>query len=330
MTPALPVSVDIREVGPRDGLQAETPTAPEARARLVVALLEAGLRRIEAVSFVSPRAVPAMDHPREVLARLPPTPGAVITALVPNMRGAELALEAEVDEITVTVAASATYNERNVRMTIDQSVQAIAEICALASPAGVPVDAVVSCAFGSPYEGDIPAAQVLDLADRLRQAGTAALTLADTTGMCTPRVLGEVLAVTGTGVGLHLHETRGTGLLNAYAAMEMGVRRFDTSVGGLGGSPFAEGAAGNLATEALVAVLDDLGVRSGVSLERLLAAGALVEQLVGHPVPSPLLRAGPRLAGGGTGGGAPRPPTTAPGVRPWRPRGAGLNEPLHP
>lgn len=304
----LPAEVEIRDVGPRDGLQAEQPVPPDARAALVERLLAAGVRRVEAVSFVSPRAVPAMAEPARVLAAINPRPGAVITALVPNVRGAELALEAGVDELTVTVAASPAYNARNVRMSIDESVAAIASVCALAAEAGpgggaaargVPVDAVISCAFGSPYEGDIAPEAVGDLADRLRHEGVSAITLADTTGMATPRVLDDVLARTGTEVGLHCHETRGTGLLNVYAALERGVRRFDTSIGGLGGSPFAEGAAGNVSTEDLVALLDDLGVRTGISLSALLEASALAAELVGHPLPSRVAGAGPRLAPAG-------------------------------
>jgi len=298
MTSPLLSDVDIREVGPRDGLQGEAPLPPEDRARLVAALLDAGITHIEAVSFVSPKAVPAMARPHEVLAALPPMADVTVCALVPNVRGAEMALEAEVDEITVTVAASVEYNRRNVNMTIDESVSAIAGICRLSVDAAVPVDAVVSCAFGSPYEGDIPAVQVAELAGRLLEVGISALTLADTTGMATPRVLDEVLSRTGTEVRLHLHDTRGTAMLNAYAAMELGVKRFDTSVGGLGGSPFTDTAAGNLATEDFVALLDDLGVHSGVSLEGLLRASALAEQLVGHELAGHVWRVGPRLARG--------------------------------
>ena len=291
----LPREAAIREVGPRDGLQAEAPVAPAERARLVQALVAAGIRRVEAVSFVSPTAVPAMAGAAEVLAALGRLDGVTVSALVPNVRGAELALTAGVDELTVTVAASAEYNRRNVRMEVDESVAAVAAICALASAAGVAVDAVVSCAFGSPYEGDIAPAEVAALGDRLRQAGCQALTLADTTGMATPRVLDAVLERTGTDVGLHLHETRGTGLVNCYAALQSGVGRFDSSVGGLGGSPFAAGSAGNVATEEVVALFDDLGVGTGIDLGRLLEASALVEALVGHPVPSRVARAGPRL-----------------------------------
>ncbi len=292
---SVPDRVVIRDVGPRDGLQGESPVVPRERARLVLALAEAGVRRVEAVSLVSPKAVPSMAGAEEVLAEIGRPPGLTITALVPNLKGAQLALGAGVDEITVTVAVSPTYNERNVRMTIDESVSAIGAICELAASERVPVDAVVSCAFGSPYEGDVASEEVRDLVRRLKDAGAEAITLADTTGMATPRILADVLAAVGTDVGLHMHETRGTGLLNCFRAMEIGVSRFDTSVGGLGGSPFAEGSAGNVSTEDLVALLDDLGVETGIDLGRLLSASALAERLVGHSLPSRVAYAGARL-----------------------------------
>jgi hydroxymethylglutaryl-CoA lyase len=295
----LPRRAVIREVGPRDGLQGERPVPPAGRARLIRSLIAAGLSRIEAVSFVSPRHVPAMDGAAAVLAALGDRRGVSIAALVPNLRGAELALASAVDELTVTVSASPTYNEHNVHMSIDASLDAIAAICDLAAAAGqsgpgIPVDAVVSCAFGSPYEGDISPDEIARLAERLRGAGAAAITLADTTGMGTPRVLAEVLDAVPGEVGLHLHETRGTGMLNLYAALTMGVGRFDSSVGGLGGSPFAAGAAGNVATEEVVALLDDLGIETGVSVEDVITAAQLAADLVGHPVPSRLAQAGPR------------------------------------
>ena len=296
---ALPTEVDLREVGPRDGLQAEAPVPVEARIRLVEALLAAGVRHIEIVSFVSPKAVPAMAGAADVVAVVGSPPGVTRTALVPNLKGAQLALDAGVDELTVTIAASPTYNERNVHMTVDESVAAIEQVVATAAAAGVPVDAVLSCAFGSPYEGDLEPRDVAALGRRLLDTGAASLTLADTTGMATPRRIDDVLAETGPAVGLHLHETRGTGLVNAYAGLLAGVTRFDCSVGGLGGSPFAAGAAGNVATEELVALLDDLGVATGIDIDGLLAASAVVEEIVGHAVPSRVAHAGPRtrLAG---------------------------------
>lgn len=285
--------ITIREVGPRDGLQAEAAVAVADRARLIDALAATGLREIEAVSFVSPTAVPSMASPGEVLALVDRRVGVRYVGLVPNVRGAELAVSAGIDALTVTVSASATYNEKNVRMTIEESIESVAGIRSVVGPA-MEIDAVISCAFGSPYEGDIRPERVGLLGERLLSAGATTLTMADTTGMATPRRVHDLLEDVGPAVGLHLHETRGTALVNAYAAMDAGVRRFDTSVGGLGGSPFAAGAAGNLATEDLVHLCDDLGVETGVSLERLLEASALVASLVGHPVPSRVAAAGPR------------------------------------
>ena len=288
--------VVVRDVGPRDGLQVEAPIAVEGRVRLVEGLAAAGVPEIEAGSFVSPKAVPAMAGAADVFAALDVT-GVRLWALVPNERGAQLAVEAGVGNLTVTVSASAAYNEKNVRMSIDDSVAEVSRIAAVGGGVGEAleaVDAVVSCAFGSPYEGDLAPAAVGELGRRLLDAGATSLTFADTTGMATPRRVRELVAETGAGIGLHLHETRGTALVNAYAAVELGVRRFDTSVGGLGGSPFAAGAAGNLATEDLVHVLDDLGVATGIDLERLLEVSATVVGLVGHDVPSRVAAAGPR------------------------------------
>jgi hydroxymethylglutaryl-CoA lyase len=223
-----------------------------------------------------------------------------LTALVPNVRGAELALEAGMRKLSATVSASNTYSERNVRMTTEESIGEVASVCALASGDAVPVDAVLSCAFGSPYEGDIAPDEVRTLRDRLRSIGAASVTLADTTGMATPRIIGEVLSAVGPDVGLHLHDTRGTALLNLYTALVAGVTRFDTAIGGLGGSPFAHGAGGNVATEEVVALLDDLQVSTGIDLEALLAASRQVEELIGHPVPGRVAHVGPRTRLSGT------------------------------
>lgn len=237
----------------------------------------------------------------EVLAGVGARPGVRRTALVPNVRGAQLALEGAVtvDELTVTVSASATYSEKNTKMTIDEALASTAAI--VVEVAGrAPIDVVISCAFGSPYEGEISPETVGHMVARVVDAGATCVTLADTTGMATPRRIEEVLralpiAVTSD-VGLHLHETRGTALTNAYAAMTLGVRRFDTSIGGLGGSPFAAGAAGNLATEDLVYLCDDLGVATGIDLAQLLFASAVTAEIVGRPVVSRVALAGPRLA----------------------------------
>ena len=298
-----PARVVIRDVGPRDGLQPEAPVAVDDRVRLVDALVAAGVSRIEVAAFVSPKAVPAMAGAAEVVAAVGRPNGVRVAALVPNVRGAQAALAVGVDELTVTLSASEEYNQRNVHMTTADSEAQIAEIVALAGQASAPdggpvgVDAVVSCAFGSPYEGDIAPGEVAALVGRLRSAGVTTVTCADTTGMATPRRIDDLLDVLSedqrADLGLHLHDTRGLALVNVYAALERGIARFDTSVGGLGGSPFAEGAGGNLATEELVALLDDLGVETGIDLGALIEAAHLVETLVGRPVPSRIARHGP-------------------------------------
>jgi hydroxymethylglutaryl-CoA lyase len=227
----------------------------------------------------------------DVMARVPRSADVRYAALVPNLKGAQMALEARVDELTVTISASATYNQRNVKMSIDESLAQIEKICEASTQ--IPVDAIISCAFGSPYD-EVRSADVATLARRLLDGGATRITYADTTGMATPPSIAVLAAAAGSIDGLHLHDSRGTALVNAYAALELGVRRFDTSVGGLGGSPFADGAAGNLATEELVYVFDDLGYQTEIDLERLLEASALVAGMIGHPVASRLAAAGAR------------------------------------
>lgn len=291
-------AVRIREVCPRDGLQVEEPLSADERVRLIDALVAAGVRWIEAAAFVSPKAVPAMAGAADVMAALEGRghDGVSYAVLVPNAEGARRATWCH--QITFTLSASPRYNERNVRMSIDRSVEEAAAAVEVVGERGIPVDAVVSCAFGSPYEGDVDPVQVHALGQRLSAVGVASLTYADTTGMATPRRIADLVALTGPEIGLHLHDTRGTALLNAYAAYELGVRRFDTAVGGLGGSPAVAGArgglGGNLATEDLVHLFDDLGVSTGIDLDRLLLASRLVADLIGHPVPSRLAAAGPR------------------------------------
>ncbi len=284
--------VTIREVGPRDGLQSEQPVSAAERARLIDALAATGVRHIEAVSFVSPKAVPAMADPDAVLAAIDRKAGITWWALVPNRRGAEMAVAAGIDALTVTISADPAYNEKNVHMTVADSEAAIAEIVTIAGAR--PVDAVVSCCFGSPYSGETDPVDVAVLGARLLDCGVTQLTLADTTGMATPARVRALLDVCGTDVGLHLHDTRGTALVTAYEAIRCGVSRFDTSVGGLGGSPFAKGAGGNLPTEDLVHLLDDEGIATGIDLGRLLEAVAVVRDVVGHDVPGRIATHGPR------------------------------------
>lgn len=272
-------AVDIREVGPRDGLQAEAPVSVDDRVRLIEALLDAGVRHIEACAFVSPKAVPSMAGAAEVMARVPRAPEYRYAVLVPNLKGAELALDAGVDELTVTVSASETYNQKNVRRSIEESVTQVAEICRLAGD--VPADAIVSFAFGSPYE-EVRPDDVAALGRRLLDAGAGQLTYADTNGSATPPSIERLAAAAGGLDGLHLHNGCGMALVNAYAAVRLGVRRFDTSVGGLGGSPFADDAGGNLATEEFVYLLGALGQERGIDLDAIRKVGLMVTEMVGR------------------------------------------------
>lgn len=290
------MEIEIRDVGPRDGLQSESPVAPARRTALAVALADAGVRHVEAASFVSPKAVPSMAGGDEVVAELPARDNVTWWALVPNARGAELALAAGVRHVTVTISASDGYSRKNVGRPTDEAVASLVEIGTTVADQAE-LDVVVSCAFGSPFddvEGPMP---VADIAARTLEAlPTARITLADTTGTATPRriraVLDAIDATARPDLGLHLHDTRGTALANALAAIDLGITRFDTATGGLGGSPFAPGAGGNLATEDLVLVLDDLGHTTGIDLDAILAIARSLPDLVGHPMPSRVSAAG--------------------------------------
>jgi hydroxymethylglutaryl-CoA lyase len=296
----LPSTCDIREVGPRDGLQNEAPVPVVDRVRLIDALSGTGLRRIEAAAFVHPEAVPPMAGAEEVLARIHRRPGVSYSALVPNLRGAERALAAGADELEAVVSASETHNRRNLRRSVSGTVDEIAGVISLAHGAGRPVEAGVATAFGCPYEGDVDPSAVARLARHLLDLGADEVFFGDTTGLATPRRVNLLLdAVSAAGVDpgsvrLHLHDTRGTGLANVYAALLRGVSRFDASVGGLGGCPYAPGASGNVCTEDLVHMLEDLDVATGVDLDLLIDAAHLAEGIVGRRLPGQVMRAGPR------------------------------------
>lgn len=279
--------VDIREVGPRDGLQSERPLAAEQRIEFIQRLIATGITHLEIASFVRDDLVPSMAAAEAVVAGVSPRSGLTRTGLVANTKGAQRAMDCGLDEISITVSLSSIYSHKNTGKNREEALQTTAEILGRVGSA-IPTDAVISCAFGSPY-GDVSMRQDLpDFVLELTNMGCNRITLADTTGEATPRLIREALAMVGTNVGLHLHETRGTGLLNAIAGLEAGVRRFDCSLGGIGGSPFADGAAGNVATETLVYLLDDMGFQTAIDLQQLLAVTPLLAQMIGHPLPSAL------------------------------------------
>jgi hydroxymethylglutaryl-CoA lyase len=295
----LPSRVSLREVGPRDGLQNEDPVPTDGKVALIDALSTTGLRRIEAVSFVHPKAIPQMGDADEVWARITRNPDVTYSALVPNVRGMQRALASGFTDIEVVISASDTHNRRNINRSTDESLAAVPELATLVHDAGGTLQVVVSTTWGCPYEGDVPVERVLWVVGRAVSAGADSIAFGDTTGMATPtRVTGLVgemrSAHPDVPLGLHFHNTRGTGLANVYAALQLGVDDFDASVGGLGGCPYAPGASGNIATEELVHMLEDMGIDTGVDLEALIEAAAYAEKLVGRELPSQVLRAGPR------------------------------------
>jgi hydroxymethylglutaryl-CoA lyase len=302
--------VRIYEVGPRDGLQAEATVVPiEEKLRFVSLLADAGLREIEATSFVSPRAIPQLADADELMRRLDRRPGVRYPVLVPNERGMARALEVGVEAICLFTAATESYAQHNINMSIAASLEAFAPIAATARQRGMWIRAYVSTAFGCPYEGEVDERVVVDLAQRLAQLGVDELAISDTVGAAGPadvrRVLGAVVA---SGIGAerlacHFHDTRGTALANVMAALDLGVRRFDASTGGTGGSPYAPGAAGNLATEDLVYLLDRQGIDHGVHLEGVLEAARFISQQLHRPLGSKVGRAGgwPGQSPGGEG-----------------------------
>lgn len=284
------VDVRIYEVGPRDGLQAEqVEVATDDKLRFISLLAAAGLREIEATSFVSPKAVPQLADADEVMERLERRPGVRYPVLVPNQRGLERASAAGVDAICLFTAATDSYVRHNIGMDVHGSLEAFAPIAAEARRRGWWLRAYVSTAFGCPYEGEVDPRTVVRVSERLLAMGVDELSISDTVGVAAPVDVGRVLAaLSAAGIGpdvvaLHLHDTRGTALANVVAAMDAGITAFDSSTGGTGGSPFAPGAAGNLATEDLVYLLDRQGVRHGVDIDRVLDAARFIGTALGHP-----------------------------------------------
>lgn len=294
----LPTTVKVKEVGPRDGLQAESAIlSTEDKLRLIDCLADAGLREIEASSFVHPKAIPPLADAAEVFANLKRQAGVAYSAIVPNEKGAYRAVEAKADEVQVFLAATEGYNRSNVRMSVEESLEQSARVAEVVLGADISLVAVLSVAFGCPYEGAVAPERVLNFCGRLIKLGVEEITLGDTTGMAYPTQVRELSRAyqelyPDVPLRLHFHNTRGMGLANVLAALEVGVYRFDASVGGLGGSPYAPGATGNICTEDLVHMLHEMEIETEVDLEALIGCAQLLEEFLGYELPGQVMKAG--------------------------------------
>jgi hydroxymethylglutaryl-CoA lyase len=294
----IPESITIVEVGPRDGLQSEPRLVPtDKKIELIERLSEAGLMRIEITSFVNPRAIPQLSDSEEVAARVRRKPGVRYSALTPNYRGLERAIRAGLDEIALFVSASETHNRKNVRMAVSASLEAFRNIAKTASHRGMRMRGYVATAFGCEYEGRVSADQVERIVVEYIAMGVQEISLGDTTGMANPVAVRSMVKrlkpILGkTALALHFHDTRGTGVANALAAIEEGAVIFDCSVGGLGGCPASRKAAGNIATEDLVGMVHEMGIHTGIDLEALIECARYAREITGRELPGHLLTAG--------------------------------------
>ncbi|GAC1353702.1 MAG: hydroxymethylglutaryl-CoA lyase [Herpetosiphon sp.] len=292
--------VIITEVVTRDGLQDESRTLPtDEKVRLIEGLVDAGVRSIEVTSFVHPRVVPQLADADELFARLPRRPNVRYSALLPNRKGMERAVAAGVDEVHLVVSASDSHNRANLNRTTEETLNQLQEVVRYAYNAAPAVTLVgtVATSFGCPFEGVVPAERLRRIIGTFLEMGMRQIVLADTTGMANPVQIRLTIAAVrswfpGIELGLHLHNTRGMGLANAFAGLEAGVKRFESSLGGLGGCPFAPGASGNICTEDWVHMLHMMGVETGIDLDRLLKLGRTLEPLVGHVTESQVIKSG--------------------------------------
>jgi hydroxymethylglutaryl-CoA lyase len=292
-----PKQVKLVEVGPRDGLQNEpNPIPTEVKIAFIEKLAAAGLTQIEATSFVHPQRVPQLADAPAVLAALPKGSGVTYSALVPNQKGLERAIETGVKRIAVFTAASNTFTQRNINMTIAQSIETFRPVVEQALAHGMSVRGYVSTCFVCPYEGEVSRVAVADVTEQLLAMGVDEVSLGDTIGAASPKDVFETVGyllderMPADKLALHFHDTYGTALANVVAGLELGITTFDASAGGLGGCPYAPGASGNLATEDLVYLLDRMGIATGVNLEALAQASFLIEATLGRPLPSKQLK----------------------------------------
>ncbi|MNO76493.1 Hydroxymethylglutaryl-CoA lyase YngG [compost metagenome] len=288
----------VQEVSPRDGLQIEPRWVETAdKIALIDQLSLAGFSRIEAGSFVSPKAIPALRDGEQVFTGIRRQPGVIYVALVPNLKGAQRAVQAAADELNLVMSASQTHNRANMRMSCEQSLVAFGDVAAMVRGTSLRLNGSIATTFGCPFEGSIAEDRVCEIVEAYLELGMTGITLADTTGMANPRQVSRIVErvlklVPASALTLHFHNTRGLGLCNVLAAYEAGARRFDASLGGLGGCPFAPGASGNICTEDLVNLCDEMGIETGIDLPLLLTLSRTLPSLLGHELPGQVVKAG--------------------------------------
>jgi len=298
---ALPQTVRIREVGPRDGFQNEPEVITTAdKVRLIGMLADSGLRRLEVTSFVRPDVIPQLADAEQVLEAVEPREGVSYSVLIPNEHGLERALRLRdrFHEVNLFLSASETHNRRNVNRSVEESLRGIEATIAAAREAGLRCEGVISVSFGCPYEGEVPPERVFEIAERLAAAGCEEIGFGDTTGMANPRQVGKFFAAAGDRLGeveltAHFHNTRGQGLANVLAALGQGVSSFESAFGELGGCPVPPGSTGNISTEDLVSMLEEMGIQTGIDLPSLIEASRAVQETLGRPLGAHVLRAGP-------------------------------------
>lgn len=298
---SIPVSVEVIEVGMRDGLQMESEFVDTAtKVELINGLMAAGVRHIEATSFVSPRAVPQLADAAEVLADANRPAGSRFAVLAPNLKGVERAIAAKADEIVVFLSASESHNQKNLNRSIDRSLEDISAIAQHVEDVDIKKKGAIACAFGCPFEGDVELDTLKRIVGHFHSLGFRALTLGDTTGMATPMLVTRTVsalrdAFPDMKLTLHFHNTRGIGLVNVVAGLNAGIDSYESSIGGLGGCPFAPGASGNICTEDLVYLLNEMGIHTGIDLDKLIGVANHMESVLGRTLPGQVMKAGPRL-----------------------------------
>ena len=300
-TPGYPSGIEITEVALRDGIQIEPAfIATKDKIRLLDALIDAGVRRFEATSFVSPRAVPQLKDAAEVLAGVRRHPGVILGVLAPNRKGIERALAAGADEIAVFLSISESHNQKNLNRSVERSMEDIREAADIVRGTGVHLKGAIATAFGCPFEGEVSLDRIEQMASRFAEYGYDSLTLGDTTGMATPPLVRATVErlrarLPELKLNLHFHNTRGIGLVNLMEGLSLGITSYESSLGGIGGCPFAPGATGNICTEDTVHLMEQLGVETGIDLDKLTAVARDMERMLGRPLPGQVLRSGPRL-----------------------------------